>query len=203
MLRLPADLQSHVAQNIDGSESKITRCMEEMKVKTEELSVEQRKTCELVRQGLEGLDKAGSGQAQELHDLSLDVKNSLQALTQAHNSSTDVVLERITNNAIKLQNSQQTELQALSNSTKESAGVMLRSVLQQETRNRDQSIHIHRKLEQISNVLESVGRIRTEERNQSRSQHTSRSDITAKARAFSASLRVMWKSLDDVIQQFM
>lgn len=202
MLSLPADIQFLVAQTIDGAESKVTGCMEEIKDKAEELSAEQLKLCDFVREGLEGLDKSGFQHAQKLHDLSSDIKNILEALVQTHDSSTDSVLERISDNAVKVQDSQQTGFEALSKSANESMDVVLRSVQEQETRTQAQSTHIYRKLEHISAFLESVERIRAEARNQPRSLHASGSNITARAQALFKSLWVMWKALDDVIRQF-
>lgn len=202
MLSLPADIQSLVAQTIDAAESKTTGHIEYIKDKAEKLSVEQLKLCDFVREGLEGLDKSGFRYAQKLHDLSFDMKNILEALVQTHNSSTDAVLERISNDAVKVQDFQQTGFQALSKSTNESMDIILRSVLRQEAKTQAQSTRIYRKLEHISGLLESVERICTEAPNQPQSLHASGSNPTARAQALFASLWVVWKALDDAIRQF-
>lgn len=202
MLKLPADVQSLVAQTIDGSESKITGYLEEIKSKAEELSVKQLSLRDFIREELESLDKSGILRAQKAYQLSLDINNSLGDIVQTHNNSTDAALERISNNTLQIQEYQQTEFQALSKSTKESMDGILRSVLQRESRSRAHSTHIYRKLEHITTFLESMRTIRTDVRNQARTPHESKSNITATAQALFESLWVMWKSLNDVIRQF-
>lgn len=201
MLKLPVDVQSLVAQTIDGSEHKITGCLEKIKSKAEELSVKQLSLRDFIREELESLDKSGILRAQKVYQLSLDINNSLENFVQTHNNSTDAVLERISNNTAKSQEYQHTEFQALSESTERSMDVILRSVLQENSRTQAQSTHIHRKLEHIAKILESVQSLRTEGRNQPQSPQASRSNITATAQALFESLLVMWKSLDGVIRQ--
>lgn len=191
-----------MAQTIDGSESKITGCLEEIKSKAEELSVKQLSLHDFIREELESLDKSGILRAQKVYQLSLDINNSLEDFVQTHNNSTDAVLERISNNTVKFQEYQHTEFQALSESTKKSMDVILRSVLQENSRTQAQSTHIHRKLEHIAKFLESVQSLRAEGRNQPRSPQASRSNITETAQALLESLWAMWKSLEDVIRQF-
>lgn len=200
MLKLPADVQSLVAQTIDGSESKVTGYLEEIKSKAKELSVEQLSLRDFIREELESLDKSGMLHAQKACQISLDINNSLEDIVQAHNNSTDAALERISNETVNIQEYQRTEIQALSESTKKSMDGILRSVLQQESRSQAHSTHIYRKLEHITTFLESVETIRTEVRNQTRTPHAS--NITATAQALFESLWVMWKSLNDVIRQF-
>lgn len=191
-----------MAQTINGSESKTIGSLENIKTKAEELCIKQLSLRDFVREEFESLDKSGILHAQKLHHLSLDMKNGLEALVQTHNDSTDSVLERISNNTVKFQEYQQTEFQAISESTKKSMDVILRSVLQEKSRTQAESTHIHRKLEHIATFLESVRSLRTEVWNQPRSPQASRSNVTATAQAFLESLWVMWKSLDDVIRQF-
>lgn len=203
MLKLPADVQSLVAQIVDGSESKITGCLEEIKSKAEEFFVKQLSLRDFIREELESLDKSVILRTQKAYKLSLDIDHRLQDIVQTHNNSTDAALERISNNTIKIQEYQRTEFQALSKSTKRSMDGILRSVLQQESRSQAHSTHIYRKLEHITTFLESVETIRTEVRNQARSPHASKSNITTTAQALFESLWVMWQSLNDVIRQFM
>lgn len=203
MLKLPTDVKSLVARTIDGAENRVNVYLGDIKDKAEELSVEHLKICDLVREGLEGLDKAEFRRAQKLHDLSMDMKNILEDLLQSHNSSTHTILECISNDAIKIQDSQQTELQRFSNSNKESMGDLLQNVLRQEATTRTHSTEIHRKLEHISGFLESINTIRTEFQDRPESLHASGSNITGAARALVTSLWAMWKSLDDVIRHFL
>lgn len=203
MLKLPADVQSLVAQTIDGSESKITEYLEEIKSKAEEHSVTQLSLRDFIREELESLDKSGILRSNKAHQLCLNINNSLEDIVQTHNNSTDAALERISNNTVKIQKYQRTEFQALSRSTKRSMDSILQSVLQQESRSQAHSTHIYRKLEHITTFLESVETIRTEVRNQARSPHASNSSISTTAQALFESLWVMWKSLNDVVRQFM
>lgn len=203
MLSLPANIQSFVAQTIDGAESKITGCLEGIKDKTEELSVDQLKLYHFIQDGLEGLDKSEFRRAQKLHDLSLDMKNILEALLETHDSFTDAVLERISNGAVKIQDSQRIGFQAVSKSTKESMDIIRRSVLQQEARTQAHSTQIYRQLEHIRIFLESVQRTSAEAPNQAQSPYASEWSITSKVQALFSSLWVIWKTVNGVTRQFM
>lgn len=183
-----------MAQTIDVSERKITGCLEEIKSKAEEFSVKQLSLRDFIREELKSLDQSEILRAQKVYQLSLDINKSLEDFVQTQNDSTDAVLKRVSNNTV--------EFQALSESTKKSMEVILRSVLQENSRTQTQSTHIHQKLEHIAKFLESVQSLRTEGRNQPQSPQASRSNITATAQALFDSLWVLWKSFDGVIRQF-